>query len=119
MLRQLMGDAEVVVQKALSWAIREWTRVDPGRTRELILTEVSIAAQDRDGARAWVIRDALSNQKPDLADRVRAELAGIRRDGKAPSTSIAAGHAAGFSAALTGANDAIAAQGDRYTRSRA
>ena len=119
MLRQLMGDAEVVVQKALSWAIREWTRVDPGRTQELILTEVSIAAQDRDGARAWVIRDALSNQKPDLADRVRAELAGIRRDGKAPSTSIAAGHAAGFSAALTGANDAIAAQGDRYTRSRA
>jgi 3-methyladenine DNA glycosylase AlkD len=119
MLRQLMGDAEVVVQKALSWAIREWTRVDPGRTQELILAEASIAAQDRDGARAWVIRDALTNQKPDLADRVRAELAGIRRDGKAPSTSIAAGHAAGFSAALTGANDAIAAQGDRYTRSRA
>ena len=119
MLRQLMGDAEVVVQKALSWAIREWTRVDPSRTRDLIVAETAIAADQRDGARAWVIRDALSNQEPVLADRVRAKLAGIRRDRNAPSTSIAAGHAAGFSAALAGANEAVNAQGARYTRSRA
>ena len=38
---------------------------------------------------------------------------------QAPSTSIAAGQAAGFAEALTAANDAVAAQGDRYTRSHA
>jgi 3-methyladenine DNA glycosylase AlkD len=119
MLRQLMGDAEVIVQKALSWAIREWTRVDPERTGDFLRAETTIASEHRDGARAWVIRDSLSTQPTSLADPVRTQLAGIRRDRNAPSTSIAAGHAAGFSAALAGANDAIAAQGDRYTRSRA
>ena len=119
MLRQLMGDAEVMVQKALSWAIREWTRVDAERTAALLRAETAIAVEQRDGARAWVIRDSLSNQPADLAVSVRAQLAGIRRDRHAPSTSTAAGHAAGFTAALAGANDAVAAQGDRYTRSRA
>jgi hypothetical protein len=119
MLRQLMGDAEVMVQKALSWAVREWARIDAERTAELLRSQAAIAVEQRDGARAWVVRDALSNQPPDLAASVRAQLNGIRRDRNAPSTSIAAGHAAGFTAALAGANDAIAAQGDRYTRSRA
>lgn len=117
-LRQLMGDAEVMVQKALSWAIREWTRVDPERTASLLRDEAAIAVEHGDGARAWVIRDAVGGQPKDLADELRARLKGLRRDANAPSTSIAAGQAASFAAALVGANDAVAAQGDRFTRSR-
>lgn len=119
MLRQLAGDAEEMVQKALSWAIREWTNVDPELTADLLREQTAIAVARNDGARAWVIRDALSNQPPDLADSLRRQLVGLRRDRQAPSTSIAAGRAATFAAALAGANDAVAAQGDRYTRSRA
>ena len=39
----VMGDAEVMVQKALSWAIREWTRVDAERTAALLRAETAIA----------------------------------------------------------------------------
>jgi 3-methyladenine DNA glycosylase AlkD len=119
MVRMLMGDSEVMVQKALSWAIREWTRVDADCTAELLDAETSIAAARRDGARAWVIRDSLSKQPPELAAVLRHRLAGIRRDRSAPSTSIAAGQAASFAAALATSNQVVAAQGDRYTRSRA
>lgn len=118
MLSQLMGDAEVMVQKALSWAIREWTRVDADATAELLRSETAIAVEHKDGARAWVIRDALSNQPPEMAARLRAELTGLRRDAAVPSTSIAATQAASFAAVLAGANEVVAAQGDRYTRSR-
>lgn len=117
-LRQLMGDAEVMVQKALSWAIREWTRVDAERTASFLRDEAAIAVEHGDGARAWVIRDALGGQPADLASALRARLKGLRRDANAPSTSIAAGQAANFAAALAGANDAVAAQGGRFTRSR-
>ena len=116
-----MGDAEVMVQKALSWAIREWTRVDAGRGRVRCSgPRRPSPCERRDGARAWVIRDSLS-QPATRAGRRRCVLGstGIRRDASAPSTSIAAGQAAGFAAALTSSNDAVAAQGDRYTRSRA
>jgi len=119
MIGLLMGDAEEMVQKALSWAIREWTRVDSEATAELLRIETIHAVHHRDGARAWVIRDALSNQPADLSTTLREQLAGIRRDRNAPSTSIAAGQAASFAAVLAGSNDAIAAQGVRYTRSRA
>ena len=119
MLRQLMGDAETMVQKALSWAIREWTRVDAGATAELLRAETIIASQNRDGARAWVIRDSLSKQPEALGDELRPQLEGIRRDRNAPSTSLASTQAAAFAAALTNSTDAVAAQGDRYTRSRA
>jgi hypothetical protein len=118
-VRQLMGDAEIMVQKALSWAVREWTRVDGERTADLLRSETLIAAEHHDGARAWVIRDSLSNQPAELAASLRAQLAGLRRNRRAPSTSIAAEQAASFAAALAGANDAVAVQGDRYTRSRA
>ncbi len=118
LLRGLMGDAEVMVQKALSWAIREWTRVDPGRIAEMLRSETAIAVEHGDGARAWVIRDALTKQPPALADQLRSRLTGLRRDRRAPSTSIAARQAANFAAALAGASEAVAAQGDRYTRSR-
>jgi len=119
MIGLLMGDAEEMVQKALSWAIREWTRVDAVVTAELLRLETDFAVQHRDGARAWVIRDALSNQPPDLSTTLREQLAGLRRDRNAPSTSIAAGQAASFAAVLASSNDVVAAQGARYTRSRA
>jgi hypothetical protein len=119
MVGLLMGDAEEMVQKALSWAIREWTRVDALATAELLRSETILAVQHRDGARAWVIRDALGNQPIDLSTTLREQLAGLRRDRNAPSTSIAAGQAASFAAVLANSNGAAAAQGARYTRSRA
>ena len=119
LLRQLMGDAEVMVQKALSWAIREWTTVDAEATVAFLQAETAIAAEHRDGARAWVIRDALSKQPPELATELRCRLEGVRRSAKAPSTSIASTHSAAFAAALDSSTDAVAAQGDRYTRSQA
>jgi hypothetical protein len=119
LLRQLMGDAEVMVQKALSWAVREWTPVDREAVAEFLAAEAELAARTRDGARAWVIRDSLSKQRAELAADLRTRLEGIRRDRSAPSTSIASTRAAAFAAALATSNDAVAAQGDRYTRSRA
>jgi 3-methyladenine DNA glycosylase AlkD len=119
MLRQLIGDAEPMVQKALSWALREWTLVDAAAVADFLRAEAAIAAAQRDGARAWVVRDALARQPEALAGELRAQLAGIRRDRNAPSTSIASTHAAAFAAALSSSTDAVAAQGDRYTRSRA
>ena len=119
LIRQLMGDAEVMVQKALSWAVREWTAIDQRATSALLLQETDIAAENEDGARAWVIRDSLSKQPPELATELKSRLEGIRRDAKAPSTSIASTHAAAFAAALDSSSDAVAAQGDRYTRSHA
>ncbi len=116
---QLMGDAEAMVQKGLSWAIREWTPVSPDATAALLRSETSIAVEQQDGARAWVVRDALSKQPPEVAAALRDRLAGIRREAGAPSTSIAASHAASFAAVLSASNDALAVQGDRYTRSRA
>jgi 3-methyladenine DNA glycosylase AlkD len=119
MIRLLMGDAEVMVQKSLSWAIREWSRVDGQATADLLRAEAAIAVERRDGARAWVVRDSLSHQAAALAASLRRDLAGIRRGRNEPSTSIAAGRAASFAALLSASHDAAAAQGDRYTRSRA
>jgi len=119
LIRQLMGDAEVMVQKALSWAIRNWTAIDPEATASFLRAETAVAIEHRDGARAWVIRDSLGKQPADIAADLRGHLKGIRRDGEAPSTSIASAQAAAFAAALASSNDAVAAQGDRYTRSRA
>ena len=119
LIRQLMGDAEVMVQKALSWALREWTPVDPQATAGFLRQETDIAAENADGARAWVIRDALSKQPPELATELKSQLEGIRRNAKAPSTSIASTYAAVFSAALERSSDAVATQGARYTRSQA
>jgi 3-methyladenine DNA glycosylase AlkD len=119
MIRLLMGDAEVTVQKSLSWAIREWSGVDAQATADLLRAETAIAVERRDGARAWVVRDSLSHQAAALAASLRRDLAGIRRRRNEPSTSIAAGRAASFAALLSASHDAAAAQGDRYTRSRA
>jgi len=119
LLRQLMGDAEVMVQKALSWAVREWSSVDPEAVATFLRDETTIAASERDGARAWVIRDGLTKQPPAVADELRSRLEGIHRDATAPSTSIASSQAAAFAEALGASNDAVAAQGDCYTRSHA
>jgi 3-methyladenine DNA glycosylase AlkD len=119
MIRLLMGDAEVTVQKSLSWAIREWSRVDAQATADLLRAEATIAVERRDGARAWVVRDSLSHQASALATTLRRDLAGIRRSRNEPSTSIAARRAASFAALLSASHDAAAAQGDRYMRSRA
>ena len=119
LLRQLMGDAEVMVQKALSWAVREWTRVAPDTTAAFLQSEADVAARTADGARAWVIRDALSNQPAEFAAALREQLGGIRRDAAAPSTSIAASRAAEFAAVLSETDETVAVQGHRYTRSHA
>jgi hypothetical protein len=119
LLRRLMGDAEVMVQKALSWALREWAPVEPQVSAAFLRAEAAIAAEGRDGARAWVIRDSLSKQPRDVAHELRSRLEGIRRDATAPSTSIASIQAAAFAEVLASSHEAVAAQGDRYTRSHA
>jgi hypothetical protein len=118
LLAMLMGDAEEMVQKALSWAIRNWTRVDPEAVAAFLEAETEKAEHAADGARAWVIRDSLTHQPPERAAALRLRLAGLRRDRRTPSTSLAASRSAGF-AALIEAHDAAAHRGDRTTRSRA
>jgi hypothetical protein len=117
LLGQLMGDAQTMVQKALSWAIREWSRVDAIATAAFLRTQGALAVAGRDGARAWVIRDSLSHQPASLTGELRTALHGLRRDPQAASTSTAAAHSERF-AALIEAHDAVARQGVRYARSR-
>lgn len=119
LIHTLIGDAEAQVQKALSWAIREWARLDMEGTAALLKEETAIAASHSDGHRAWVIRDALSSQTDELAADVRGRLVSIRRDASAPPTSIAAEQARTFTPIVGEADDAVAQQGDRFTRSHA
>jgi 3-methyladenine DNA glycosylase AlkD len=95
-LAQLMGDAEPDVQKALSWAYRSLTVVDPNATEAALRAETERAATTGDGHRAWVIRDTLAKLDPATADELRARLAGIRKHAGAPATSAAAETAARF-----------------------
>ncbi|MFV2062443.1 MAG: DNA alkylation repair protein [Chloroflexota bacterium] len=117
LLHQLIGDSEPMVQKALSWALREWSDVDPSSVRQFLLEESSIALRHGDGNRAWVLRDALSRQPPEVSSELKHRLSGVRRSPDGPSTSIAAGQAAAFAPAVE-AHGTVAQQGDRYTRSR-
>lgn len=117
-VRQLIGDAEPMVQKALSWAIREWALVDREGARRLMDEETRTAAVRRDGNRAWVIRDSLSSLPEPFAEETRRRLQGIRRDNHATSTSIAAAQAAAFAPAVD-AHGVVTQQGARYTRSHA
>lgn len=89
LVRELMGDAEPDVQKALSWALRSLTAVDLPAVVRVLDEEAATAARDGDGNRAWVIRDSLSKLEPADADRIRARLVGLRRHTGAPSTSRA------------------------------
>jgi 3-methyladenine DNA glycosylase AlkD len=98
LLAQLMGDAEPDVQKALSWAYRSLTVIDPDAVVAALRAEADRAAAGDDGHRAWVIRDTLTKLDPAIADELRARLAGIRKRAGAPSTSAAADTAARFGA---------------------
>ena len=95
-LGQLIGDAEPDVQKALAWAYRSLTVVDPAATTAALQAETSRAAQTADGHRAWVIRDTLPKLDPAVADELRTALAGIRKRPGAASTSAASATAAKF-----------------------
>jgi 3-methyladenine DNA glycosylase AlkD len=90
LLAQLMGDAQPDVQKALSWAYRSLTVVDPAATEAALRAETERAASTGDGHRAWVIRDTLAKLPPATADDLHSRLAGIRRHAGAPATSAAA-----------------------------
>jgi 3-methyladenine DNA glycosylase AlkD len=94
LLGLLIGDADIDVQKALSWALRSWILVEPAATEAFLAAETERAARDADGHRAWVIRDALPALPAERARQLRDRLAGVRRRTEAPSTSRAAGAAA-------------------------
>ncbi len=96
LLGQLIGDAEPDVQKALSWAYRSMAQVDLEATTAALELEAEHAARTADGHRAWVIRHSLPKLDASRADRIRAELGGIRRRPGSPSTSRAAETAARF-----------------------
>ncbi len=95
LIASLIGDADEQVQKALSWALREWARVDADGVATLLRDEAQQAAGTDDGHRAWVVRDALP-ALPALAPELRATLEGVRRRSDAPSTSTASAIAAVF-----------------------
>lgn len=99
---QLIGDAEPEVQKALSWALRELAKVDPGPVAAFCRAQARDAAAAADGYRAWVLRDTLVKLPAADGEAVRATLAGVRRTPGAPSTSTAAAEASAFLAASPG-----------------
>ena len=99
---QLIGDAEPDVQKALSWALRELAKVEPGPVAAFCRREAELAAATADGQRARVLRDALVKLPVAEAAAIRARLAGIRRAPGAASTSPAAATAAAFASAGLG-----------------
>ena len=63
LIRSLIGDASDTVRKSLSWALRSWREVDPRGVDELLRAEARKAAETNDGNRAWVIRDAIKEQR--------------------------------------------------------
>ncbi len=96
LIASLIGDAEPDVQKALAWALRSLILVDRAAVTALLEREAGRAAADDDGHRSWVIRDTLPKLAPDVAEPIRARLAGIRRRAGAPATSDGALVAARF-----------------------
>jgi 3-methyladenine DNA glycosylase AlkD len=102
LIGQLLGDDEPDVQNALAWALRSLTLVDREAVAAFCELESVRAAEDSDGHRAWVIRDALAKLEPAAADPIRARLDGVRRRAGAPSTSAAAAAAARFGGGALG-----------------
>jgi 3-methyladenine DNA glycosylase AlkD len=96
LIRELIGDDEADVQKALAWALRSLAAVDRPATTAFLREEAETAAATDDGHRAWVIRDALVKVDRADADAIRSRLDGIRRRSGAPSTSRAAEAATRF-----------------------
>jgi 3-methyladenine DNA glycosylase AlkD len=103
LVRDLIGDDEPDVQKALAWALRSMAAIDRPATTAFLGAEAATAAATADGHRAWVIRDALSKLDPTDAERLRTRLEGIRRRARAPPTSRAAATADRFGRGLLGA----------------
>ena len=95
-VRELIGDAEPDVQKALSWALRSLTVADAAATEAFLREQAALAARTADGHRAWVLRDALEKLPAAVAADVRATLAGVRKRPGAAATSRAAETAAAF-----------------------
>jgi 3-methyladenine DNA glycosylase AlkD len=95
-LGQLIGDHEPDVRKALSWAYRSLSIVDPAAVAAALRREATLAARTADGHRAWVVRDALQRLDPGEAARIREAVGGIRTRPASPSTSRAAATAARF-----------------------
>ncbi|MEO7117603.1 MAG: DNA alkylation repair protein [Candidatus Limnocylindrales bacterium] len=116
LIKSLMGDRVPSVQKALSWALREWIHVDREAVGGMLTEETDVALANDDGHRAWVIRDALSAQPATLAQELRKRLAGIRRRPGAPSTSAAGKEAARFLSMIDQTDRAVAEQGERMAR---
>jgi 3-methyladenine DNA glycosylase AlkD len=102
LIRDLIGDDEADVQKALAWALRSMAGVDLAATTAFLRQEAETAAMTEDGHRAWVIRDALTKLDPADAGAIRSRLEGIRRRAGAPSTSRAAEAATRFGGGLLG-----------------
>ena len=96
LIRELIGDDEPDVQKALAWALRSMAQVDRAPTTAFLDEQATESAATDDGHRAWVVRDALSKLDPGDAERIRRTLDGIRRRSGAPSTSRASATAARF-----------------------
>jgi len=103
LVRELIGDDEPDVQKALAWALRSLAQVDRDSTTGFLAEQADIAATTADGQRAWVVRDALSKLDPADADRIRGMLDGVRRHAGDPNTSRAAAAAARFDDGRLGA----------------
>jgi 3-methyladenine DNA glycosylase AlkD len=95
----LIGDPEPDVQKALSWALRNLAAIDRAGVTAFCRREAERAVATSDGARAWVVRDALSKLDPADAAEIRGLLTGVRRTPHAATTSAAAAVAAEFRAA--------------------
>jgi 3-methyladenine DNA glycosylase AlkD len=102
LIRELIGDDEPDVQKALAWALRSMAGVDLAATTAFLRSETETAATNTDGHRAWVIRDASSKLEPHDADALRARLDGIRRRAGAAPTSRASEIADRFGRGLLG-----------------
>ena len=96
LLGQLIGDAELDVQKALAWAYRSLAAVDIDMTTTALKNETARAVDTGDGHRAWVIRDGLPKLEPAVAAELRLALAGIRKRPGDASTSDASATAARF-----------------------
>ncbi|HYM82846.1 MAG TPA: DNA alkylation repair protein [Candidatus Dormibacteraeota bacterium] len=98
-LHDLIGDDAPEVQKALAWALRSLTLVDPEAVLAACSREAETARATSDGNRAWVVRDVLPKLEPSEAERLRALLSGIRRRPGAPPTSRASEIANAFAPA--------------------
>ncbi len=117
LVRSLIGDASKTVCKSLSWALRSWREVDPRGVDELLIDEARRAAATNDGNRAWVIRDAIKEQRTQVparvAEQVRTLLVGVRRAAGDQSTSEASEIAGRFVGLDQMANAAVGLQGQR------